>query len=138
MKFFCIYLVCFIFSTLYGSPFTVKDKTSNSSLINLNIGEVSIEEVDGYDVIASDSKGSTQNIGKPQLPTYTFNYSIDYDKNYLVEFEIEDYTVYENINLLPSQNFKKFDEKKVFIKDVDFYKEKCGRDAWIRSSIYNN
>ncbi len=121
MNFFCIYFFCFIFSILCASPFTVKDKSLNYSVINLNIGEASIEEVDGYHIIASDSKGSTQNIGKPQLPTYTFNYSIDYDKDYLVDLEIGDYTVYENINLFPSQKFKKVDEEKIFIKDIDFY-----------------
>ena len=119
MKHFFIYVFCFTCSVfLQANPFIVKENNIDYSVINLNIGEISIEQVDGFDVISSESKGNTQNIGKPQLPTYTFNYSIDYDKNYEVDLEVGDYIVYENINLLPSQKFRKVDEEKVFINVV--------------------
>ena len=78
-------VICFACSFLYADTFTIIDKSLDYSVINLNLGEISIEEVDGFDVIASDSKGITQNIGKPQLPTYTFNYSVDYYKK-AIEF----------------------------------------------------
>ena len=61
----------------------------------MNIGEIAIEKVDGFDVIASESKGNTQNIGKPELPTYTFNYSIDYNKDYTINLEVGDYVYFE-------------------------------------------
>mgnify|MGYP001330144308 CR=1 FL=1 len=114
-------VICFACSFLYADTFTIIDKSLDYSVINLNLGEISIEEVDGFDVIASDSKGTTQNIGKPQLPTYTFNYSVDYNKNYEVDLEVGDYVVYENINLLPVQGLTRVDQEKVFIKDAEFY-----------------
>ena len=51
----------------------------------------------------------------------TYNYSIDYDKNYTVNLEVGDYVVYENINLLPVQGLTRVDQEKVFIKDAEFY-----------------
>jgi len=122
MKHLFIYIYCLTYSAfLYANPFIIKEKGTDYSIIKLSIGEVFIEQVNGFDVISSNSKGNTQNIGKPQLPTYTFNYSIDYDKDYTVNLEVEDYIIYENINLLPTQSFKKFNEETVFVKDTEFY-----------------
>ena len=123
MKHLFVCFFCFSYSVLlYANPFTIKEKNTDYSTINLHIGEIAIEKVDGFDVIISKSKGNTQNIGKPQLPTYTFNYSADYDKDYTVNLEVADYVIYENINLLPTQNFKKVNEEEVFIKNSEFYK----------------
>ena len=51
-------------------------------------------------------------MGEPELPTYTFNYAIKTDKNYEVQLEIGAYTLYENINLIPTQPLYKVDEEK--------------------------
>ena len=122
MKHFFICIFCFTYSIfLYSNPFVIKERNTDYSRINLNIGEIAIEKVDGFDVIASESKGNTQNIGKPELPTYAFNYSIDYNKDYTINLEVGDYVLYQNINLLPAQNLEKVNKEKVFVKDREFY-----------------
>ena len=53
----------------------------NKVIIDLSIGELSIENRDNYhELISVDTKGKTQRIGEPELPTYSFNYAIDRDK----------------------------------------------------------
>ena len=122
MKNLFLYIICFSYSVfLYGDSFTIKQKYSDYSVISLNIGDISIEKKDGFDNIISNSKGETQDIGQPQLPTYTFNYSIDYQKNYIVSLETSDYVIYENINLLPAQDLTKVNQEKTFIKDFELY-----------------
>jgi len=125
MRYVYIYFFCFSYSfILCANDFTIKENNNNNfviGVIGLNIGEIIIEQIEGFDVIASESKGSTQNIGRPQLPTYTFNYAIDHDKNYTINLETSDYVLYENIDLFPTQEFKKINEEKVFIKDANFY-----------------
>ena len=74
-----------------------------------------------FDSILSNTEGKTQNIGQPELPTYTFNYSIKNDKNYEVELIINEYTIYENIHLFPTQPIYKIGDEKKFIKDKDIY-----------------
>jgi len=100
-----------------SSGFSIKEKSALESVIEFNIGEISIEDKEGYQAISSISKGSTQNIGQPELPTYTFNYAVDYNSNYDVTVIENDYVIYNNINLYPSQPFYGLNQEKVFIKD---------------------
>ena len=37
----------------------------------------SLENKENYSIINSTSKGTTQNFGEPELPTFSFNYSIE-------------------------------------------------------------
>ena len=104
-----------IFSS--SSGFSIKEKDGLESVIEFNIGEISIEDKDGYQTISSISKGSTQNIGQPEFPTYTFNYAIDHNSNYDVTIEKNDYVIYANVNLYPSQPFYNVNQEKLFIKD---------------------
>ena len=117
-----VYIIFFISSMIFSSSgFSIKEKSALKSVIEFNIGEISIENKDGYQAISSLSKGSTQNIGQPELPTYTFNYAVDYNSNYHVTIIENDYVIYNDINLYPSQPFYSLNQEKIFIKDDLLY-----------------
>ena len=112
-----IYIVFVLSSMVFSasSSFSIKEKDDLESIIEFNIGEFSIEDKDGYHTISSTSKGNTQNIGQPELPTYTFNYAIDYNSNYHVTIEENDYIIYNDVNLYPSQPFYNVNQEELFI-----------------------
>ena len=117
--------VLFLISTFLFAAidnFTIKEKIGDKTVIALSVGDLSIENNDIFHSIISNTDGKTQDVGEPELPTYTFNYAIELDKNYEVQLEIGAYTLYENINLIPTQPLYKVDEEKVFIKNEDAYK----------------
>ena len=91
---------------------------SLSTVIELNIGEIDIETKDNYHNLLSSSNGKTQNTGEPEIPTYSFSYSINREKEYDVEIIKDEYVLYENINLFPSQPLLKVGEDEIFIKDI--------------------
>ena len=130
---FIITLMCsMIFSS--KSDFTIKERLSGSSIIEFNIGEISIEDKEGYHTISS-AKGLTQDVGKPELPTYTFNYAIDYNFNYEVNIQEYDFTIYSDIDLYPSQPLYNVGQEKVFIKDdLTYNKDEVYPESKIKST----
>ena len=122
MKNSLLYALCAFFSSvLIADDFIIKDKNLLNSTIALNLESIEIDQENEYDLIISNTDGKTQNIGEPELPTYSFNYAIDYDKNYDVELVANDYIVYENINLYPTQPYYKPSDSKEFVKNKDIY-----------------
>jgi len=117
-----LYTFCAIFPAfVIAGDFIIKDKNELNSVIELNLGTIEIDKKNDYDLIISNTEGKTQNFGEPELPTYTFSYAVDYDKNYSVELVVNDYIIYNNINLYPSQpNYKPSDTKE-FVKNKDIY-----------------
>jgi len=118
-----IYILFFISSVIFSSSsgFSIKERHDSGAIIEFYIGEILINNKDGYHTISSTSEGHTQNIGQPELPTYAFNYAINYDTNYYITVQENDYVVYDNINLYPSQPFYNINQEKVFIKDDLMY-----------------
>jgi len=117
-----LYVLFILFSSiLLADDFNVKEKNSFDTVVELNLENFEIDSKNGHDVIVSNTEGKTQNIGEPELPTYTFNYGIEYDKNYSVELILNDFTIYQNINLYPTQPYYKPEDNKEFIKIQDVY-----------------
>tara|TARA_Y100001970_G_scaffold8767_2_gene10173 strand:+ start:1141 stop:5640 length:4500 start_codon:yes stop_codon:yes gene_type:complete len=118
-----IFTLFFIISLAFSSPsnFIIKEGNGIQSIIEFNIGDISIDDKEGYHIISSSSKGNTQNIGQPELPSYTFSYAIDYNTNYSVTIEENDYILYNNIDLYPSQPIYNVNQDKIFIKDDLMY-----------------
>ncbi len=115
-------ILLFNCSLIFSSEnFNIKEKNYNNTVIGLTVGEISFDDVNDYKVIKSSSKGETQEPGLPELPTYTFNYSIEPTKNYNVEFLSDNFTIYQNIDLHPVQPMVKVGEEKVFTKNQNFY-----------------
>jgi len=131
-----IFIITLMCSMIFSSKpdFTIKERLSGSSIIEFNIGEISIKDKEGYHTISS-AKGLTQDVGKPELPTYTFNYSIDYNFNYEVNIQEYDFTVYSDINLYPSQPLYNVGQEKVFIKDdLTYNKDEVYPESKIKST----
>ena len=118
-----IFTLFFIISLAFSSPsnFIIKEGNGIQAIIEFNIGDISIDDKEGYHIISSSSKGNTQNIGQPELPSYTFSYAIDYNTNYSVTIEENDYILYNNIDLYPSQPIYNVNQDKIFIKDDLMY-----------------
>jgi len=115
-----ILLIIILFiSQLFSDNFHHKEHIGDSSLITFKMNEFNIDEKEGYHHIVSESKGSTQNYGHPELPTFSFNYSIENNKDYEVEYTVSAYEVHDNINLYPSQPIEI--ENPGFIKDQMLY-----------------
>ena len=113
-----IQLISFI---LCNNQFIIESKENDNTFIRFNLGEFDIINEEGKQKINSSSLGKTKDIGLPELPTYSFNFSIESNKDYNVDFMVENYELYENIDLQPSQPFHKVGEDKVFIKNNNFY-----------------
>ena len=66
--------------------FLLKNNTLDASIYEFNIGGFEITEDQNYNKIDVDSKGTTRLPGYPELPTYSFNYSVKSDREYNVEY----------------------------------------------------
>ena len=101
--------------------FLFKNNTLDASIYEFNIGGFEITEDQNYNKIDVDSKGTTRLPGYPELPTYSFNYSVKSDREYVVEYIVNDYEIIENINLYPTQPMVTKDEEIGFIKNESVY-----------------
>ena len=99
--FLTIQLICFVFA---NSNFSIIENNSNQAVVSFNIGDLAFEESEGYHKIQSKSKGSTDKLGEPEIPTYSFNYAIDRDKEYHITYSVNSFEIYEGINLYPHQS----------------------------------
>ena len=79
------------------------DSTLSNTIISFNIGEYSIEEKGNYKEILTTSSGRIDKYGEPDLPQFSFNYAIENNKNYSVEYDVLEYDVYSDIILYPAQ-----------------------------------
>ena len=100
---------CLIFIILYAFTFTnsvfnVQQQDQQTSVITFNIGSFSFVEEDGYHKIETESKGKLDDIGAPDLPTYSFNFSVDREKDYSLDYNVISYEIIENMNLYPAQD----------------------------------
>ena len=96
-KYFLIYI--FIFACVFAnSNFTIVDNNNFSTTISFNIGDTVFNEEDGYHKILSDSKGFTDNIGEPEIPSYAFNYAVDRSKEYAITYNVNDFELFENMS----------------------------------------
>ena len=116
---FKIFLICSVILA-ETTNFQLKNSNSQNTIIEFNLGNISFERREGYHVI-SGSEGNTRDVGLPELPTYTFNYSIDYNYDYEVSLNENDYTIHENIDLYPSQPIYNVNQEKTFIKNNQIY-----------------
>ena len=83
MKLFLILL--FFSSQLFSDNFLIKDQVGEVTSIDFQINEYNFDQIDGYDRIISDTKGSILEYGHPELPTYSFNYAIENNKGIVME-----------------------------------------------------
>ena len=116
---FKIFLICSVVLA-EATNFQLKNSNSQNAIIEFNLGDISFERKEGYHVILG-SEGNTRDVGLPELPTYTFNYSIDYNYDYEVSLNENDYTIHENIDLYPSQPIYNVNQDKAFIKNSQIY-----------------
>ena len=116
---FKIFLICSVVLA-EATNFQLKNSNSQNAIIEFNLGDISFERKEGYHVILG-SEGNTRDVGLPELPTYTFNYSIDYNYDYEVSLNENDYTIHENIDLYPSQPIYNVNQEKAFIKNSQIY-----------------
>ena len=87
-----------------SSNFLVNDNSSlTSASISFNIGEYSIDEKGDYKEILTTSDGKIDRYGEPDLPQFSFNYAIENNKSYSVEYDVLEYDTYTDINLYPAQ-----------------------------------
>ena len=129
-----IFLILLLTSLSFSSDFfNLKESNTSFASIELNIGDINIESNNEYHNLISSSDGKTQVFGEPELPTYSFNYGIDRDKEYSVEIIYNEYDIHENINLFPSQPLSKIGVEKLFVKNENLYKS----DILYPESNYN-
>ena len=88
-----------------ASNFSIYNKIDNTTAVSFNIGEYSIESLNSFDRIISNSKGRVEEYGSPELPLFSFNYGIEKNKEYSVTYDVLDYVVHQNINVYPSQPY---------------------------------
>ena len=113
------FILTLLGSQLFSNNFIIRNQDAEITSIDFRINEFSFNQVDGYDHLISDSKGSILDYGHPELPTYSFNYAVENNKEYDIEYTIKEFEIYENINLYPTQPLT---EKSIsFVKDQEFY-----------------
>ena len=113
------FILALLGSQLFSNNFIIRNQDAEITSIDFRINEFSFNQVDGYDHLISDSKGSILDYGHPELPTYSFNYAVENNKEYDIEYTIKEFEIYENINLYPTQPLT---EKSIsFVKDQGLY-----------------
>lgn len=99
-----VFLVCMISlglsSTLMEYDLIKKSDTENSIIITNSVNS-SVNE-DGFTKL-DISKGSTVDVGFPELPTYTTFYQLDIDREYEIELIVHDSYLIDNIKVYPHQ-----------------------------------
>ena len=86
------------------SNFLINDSSASSvTNISFHIGEYSISDKGNYKEILTTSEGRLDKYGEPDLPQYSFNYAIENNKNYSVEYDVLEYDTYTDILLYPAQ-----------------------------------
>ena len=97
-------IVILFINFILCNNFLINDNpTLTSTSISFNIGEYSIEEKGDYKEISTTSDGSIDRYGEPDLPQFSFNYAIENNKSYSVEYDVLEYDTYTDINLYPAQ-----------------------------------
>ena len=99
-KFYILFItVAVIFA---NNSFNIIDNVNDQTVISFNLGSISFEEIEGYHKIQSGSKASTDNIGEPEIPTYSFNYAVERNKQ-----KIGASTIGSNIKIISEKMSKK-------------------------------
>jgi len=97
-------IVILFINFILCNNFLINDNpTLTSTSISFNIGEYSIEEKGDYKEILTTSDGSIDRYGEPDLPQFSFNYAIENNKSYSVEYDVLEYDTYTDISLYPAQ-----------------------------------
>jgi len=120
MKYYNLFLI-YVFSVtcvIADNNFTIIETNNLSTTVSFNMGEISFNEENGYHKIMSDSKGITDNIGEPEIPTYAFNYAIDRNKEYNISYNVNDFEIIEDVNIHPYQGII---DKDILSKDNLLY-----------------
>ena len=97
------FILSLFISQLFSDNFIIRNQESSITSIDFKIDQYTIDQKDGYDRIISNSKGSLLEYGYPELPTYSFNYGVENNKEYDIEYTVNEFKVYKNINLYPAQ-----------------------------------
>ncbi len=113
-------VLLFIFiNFILSNNFLIENNSSlSNSVISFNIGEYSIQDKEGYKEIIVSSSGKIDNYGEPDLPQFSFNYAIENDKSYNVDYTVLEYDIYTNILLYPAQKEINNNE---FLKNEELY-----------------
>ena len=98
-----VIVILFINFILCNNFLINHNSTLTSTSISFNIGEYSIEQKGDYKEILTTSDGSIDRYGEPDLPQFSFNYAIENNKSYSVEYDVLEYDTYTDINLYPAQ-----------------------------------
>ena len=72
-----IIYILIIISHAIASNFSIYNQIDNTTAVSFNIGEYSIESINNFDRIISNSKGGIEEYGSPELPLFSFNYGIE-------------------------------------------------------------
>ena len=105
-----------------ASNFLVSNNYSGSNTnISFNLGEYSFEEKDGYKQILTTSKGKIDRYGEPDLPQFSFNFAIENNKSYEIDYDVLEYEIHHDIILYPAQ---KRNVNGQLVKNTDLYSSK--------------
>ena len=74
-----------------------------------------------YVPVHTDSKGTIDNIGEPEIPTYSFNYAIDREKEYSITYSVNSFETFDDVSLYPHQGII---ENNVLNKNETLYASK--------------
>ena len=119
---FKLLLLPVLVNLLVASNFLVSNDSSDSNTnISFNLGEYSFEEKDGYKQILTTSKGKIDRYGEPDLPQFSFNFAIENNKSYDIEYDVLEYEIHHNITLYPSQRRNLTNE---LVKNINLYSSK--------------
>ncbi len=128
LGFFCSFLI-----SSSVENFSIIEKKQTRVSIAFSNEDITVTSKDGFDYI-TENKNSTIDEGFPSLPSYSFSYGVDPNKEYSIELNILSSHVINDINIYPYQS-PKLEKKTSLIVNDSFYNSNL---TYPNSNIFHN
>ena len=83
--------------------------------------KIEVESKDGFTRLTTPEKGSTVEVGMPELPVFTSYFQMDEGISYDVSYSVIASHVVEDIEIYPYQGEPVIGVEKPFLKNINFF-----------------
>ena len=120
-KYICFIILLVIGSSLSAKTFELVSKTPNSKSLTFSKPVIDMIQKDGFTRLTTPEKGSTIDVGMPELPVFTSFFQMEPGISYNVDYAIISSHVIDDIEIYPYQGEPIIGLERPFIKDLNFY-----------------
>ena len=120
-KYICFIILLVIGSSLSAKTFELVSKAPNSKPLTFSKPVIDMIQKDGFTRLTTPEKGSTIDVGMPELPVFTSFFQMEPGISYNVDYAIISSHLIDHIEIYPYQGEPIIRLERLFIKDLNFY-----------------